>query len=412
MTAAAPILERAPAAATAPRLISLDVYRGLVILVMTFVNYLAGVGGIPAWAKHAPENQEGYTLVDVVFPAFLFIVGVALPLAFHRRLSEGHRRTRLLGRVLARSASLIFVGVLLVNSPLYAREASLLPKPLWFLLALGSVVLLWSDFPPRLRRAGRLTLVIKAGAGLALVILLVLFRGRNSAGEIVWLQHSWWGIPGLIGWAYLVCSLVYLGSRGNPAALMGWLGLLLALYIGNRHGALDWLGPVHGFIGIGSVLGSTAASALMGVIVGNCFLPEHALGGAARARFFLLYGLGLYAAGALLRPLHGINKVAATESYALVCGGLCCLAFLAVHLLLEWRPAAAWARPLVPVGRNALLAYLLPGLLGNLLAVFGVRGALWWFHHGWPGVANTALLTALIFALTWGASRLGWWLKL
>src|SRR4051812_471591 len=55
---------------TSSRLLSLDVYRGLVIVVMTFVNYLSPVKEIPAWAKHWPENLEGYTFVDVVFPAF------------------------------------------------------------------------------------------------------------------------------------------------------------------------------------------------------------------------------------------------------------------------------------------------------------------------------------------------------
>ena len=56
---------------------------------MTFVNYLAGVKHIPAWAKHMPEKADGYTFVDVVFPAFLFIVGVALPLALHKRMALG-----------------------------------------------------------------------------------------------------------------------------------------------------------------------------------------------------------------------------------------------------------------------------------------------------------------------------------
>src|ERR1022692_2575660 len=71
------------------RLASLDAFRGLVILTMTFVNYLAGVKAIPAWAKHLPQDQDGYTFVDVVFPGFLFIVGVAIPLALHKRMARG-----------------------------------------------------------------------------------------------------------------------------------------------------------------------------------------------------------------------------------------------------------------------------------------------------------------------------------
>jgi predicted acyltransferase len=97
-SAAAPGLERvnlptgaSPITAKAGRQASLDIYRGLVIVVMTLVNYLSPVQGVPAWSKHWPESLDGYTYVDVVFPAFLFIVGVAIPLALSRRLSCGIR---------------------------------------------------------------------------------------------------------------------------------------------------------------------------------------------------------------------------------------------------------------------------------------------------------------------------------
>src|ERR1039458_7202466 len=66
----------APPSSALARLSSLDAFRGLVILTMTLVNYLAGVKNIPAWAKHMPESKDGYTFVDVVFPGFLFLVGV------------------------------------------------------------------------------------------------------------------------------------------------------------------------------------------------------------------------------------------------------------------------------------------------------------------------------------------------
>ena len=134
---------------------------------------------------------------------------------------------------------------------------------------------------------------------------------------------------------------------------MGVLGFLIALYIGDKHGVLDWLGPVHNFVGVGAVLGSTAASAMIGVLVGNCFVGEAAsLCPAARARFVLLFGLGLYLAGTLLRPLHGINKNAATDSYALVTGGICCLSFLPVYFVMDILRLRRWANPLVPWART------------------------------------------------------------
>src|SRR3954465_12171882 len=140
MTPSTPVAEQPKMAAVdgakkSSRVLSLDVFRGLVIVVMTFVNYLSPVKEIPAWAKHWPENLEGYTFVDVVFPAFLFIVGVAIPFALQPRIDRGSCNWALGCKIFGRSAALIFLGVLTVNPHFYAPEA-LLPKPLWFLLAM------------------------------------------------------------------------------------------------------------------------------------------------------------------------------------------------------------------------------------------------------------------------------------
>jgi predicted acyltransferase len=405
---------RTPATTAAARLSSLDAFRGLVIATMTFVNYLAGVQGIPAWAKHMPEKADGYTFVDVVFPAFLFIVGVAIPLAFRKRLDRGDSMRGLLLRVLTRSASLIFVGVITVNTSSYSADATGMSRNLWFLLAMLMVVVLWSEYPVKdLKEKRRRFLWLRIGAGLVLAGLLAVFRGKNGAGNVVWLQHSWWGILGLIGWAYLVSSLAYLAFRGSSVALMGVLGFLIALYIGDKHGVLDWLGPVHSFIGVGQVLGSTAADVMIGVLVGNTFVGSDAsMTPAMRSRFILTFGLGLYAAGLLLRPLHGINKIAATDSYALVTGGVCCLCFLLVYWVMDGLNLRRWGNTLIPVGQNALLAYILPGILGNLFAVIGLPGLLWQYGAGWPGTLNAVVLTLLVLVLTWSATRAGLRLKL
>ncbi len=131
-----------------------------------------------------------------------------------------------------------------------------------------------------------------------------------------------------------------------------------------------------------------------------------------RARFLLVFGLGLYLAGSLLRPLHGINKNAATDAYALVTGAVCCLSFLGVYGVMDLAKFQRWAAPLIPAGQNPLLAYVLPGMLANLLAVLGLEGILWQSTRGWPGALNAAALTVLVLALTWAATKAGIRLRL
>src|SRR5512143_2781389 len=78
------------------RVASVDALRGLVILLMIFVNDVAGVGRAPSWLKHVGVEADAMTLPDVVFPAFLFIAGMSIPLSLQRASASGQTKTRLL----------------------------------------------------------------------------------------------------------------------------------------------------------------------------------------------------------------------------------------------------------------------------------------------------------------------------
>ena len=82
----APPVAPAPDAPRAPRVQSIDLLRGADVLLMLFVNEMAGVTGAPAFLLHMPADADGMTITDVVFPAFLFIVGMAVPFALGGRL--------------------------------------------------------------------------------------------------------------------------------------------------------------------------------------------------------------------------------------------------------------------------------------------------------------------------------------
>ncbi len=392
------------------RLVSLDIYRGLVIVVMTLVNYLSPVQGVPAWSKHWPEDLDGYTYVDVVFPAFLFIVGVAIPFALGRRLSRGGSLAGLAGKIFARSGVLILLGVVTVN-PHCFDHAGPLSKPAWFLLVMLCALAVWNAAPagasPVYLRARR---AVQVAGGAGLVVLLALFRGRNEAGQATWMQTDYWGMLGMIGWAYLVASICWLAFRKNATAMMGAMAFMLCFYIGIREGALDWaalgwLGyaPKH-FRNAAFILGSNPATVMMGVLAGNCLLgPKNVESDRRRLWFLFVFGAGLYAAGMLLRPLHGINKSDHTEAYALVTGGISCALFGLVYWVVDIRRWRMWDAVLAPLGQNALLAYILPGMVADAFAIFGL--SVYWSRAGVSGELSAAALTVLLLTVMWLLTR-------
>src|SRR3954471_16831381 len=102
-----------PAIATSkpPRVISVDVLRGLVMFTMVFVNDAYGARGLPNWMKHYEDvhpGGSGMTFVDVVFSAFLFIVGMSIPIPIENRRRKGDRWLKIIGHAIVRTASLVF----------------------------------------------------------------------------------------------------------------------------------------------------------------------------------------------------------------------------------------------------------------------------------------------------------------
>jgi len=405
------------------RLASLDAFRGFDILTMVFVNYIAGMAAIPFILRHAAADQDVFTLTDVVFPGFLFIVGVSIPLALAKRRMGGQPVLALVGHVLVRTLALLFLGVLLVNEGRFSAAATGMSRDLWYFLATLAVFGLWAVTPKgAAAKKRRLLLGLKIAAAVALVALVVIFRGQGEDGRVTVLQTSWWGILGMIGWCYMAASLLFLACRGNRTVLAGAIGLMTALYIGARHGALDFLGPVNGFLNIGSLFGSHAAIVTAGMLAGSVFLPGSDIAEPRRrVRFLALLGAALVLGGYILRPLHGFSKIHGTESYGLATAGICCVLFLLFYLVLDvfkkGRKAAAF---ILPAGRNPLLAYLLPGLIGSAAGLAGtllhanVDGLLWPFYGsgGIPGMLNAAVMTLVVLLVTAGLTKAGLLLKL
>ena len=97
------------------RIVSIDIMRGLTILLMLFVNDL-NMDIAPSWLGHMPADHDGMGLADWVFPGFLFIVGLSIPFAFSKRFSDGLSAVDNSRHIFIRSISLLIIGVLMLNS--------------------------------------------------------------------------------------------------------------------------------------------------------------------------------------------------------------------------------------------------------------------------------------------------------
>jgi predicted acyltransferase len=401
---------------TKARLLSLDVFRGFVIASMIFVNFIHPMPDLSPWLKHAAKFTDTITLPDLVFPGFLFITGVSIPLSLHERVRRGDRWPALLLRIVPRAAVLLLLGVI------YEYRRDMVPENTgmsvlhWMSLFYLGVLLSLNRYPTTddpLRR--RIYLACRIAGALLVAFVLAIYRGPETpGGGYEWIHHGWWGILGLIGWSYLNVSLLYLLVRGNETALVVLVGLLLALYVGGQHGATDFLGPtINDFVGVPDVLGSISANVMIGAVVGNRIAnPPPGQGDRELVRFMLVVGAVAVAAGFVLRPLHGFSKIGATESYTLVTAGLCSFLLAGFYYAIDVR-RFRHVGLLALVGAHPLLAYVVPDVWEHFVEVVGL-GSVWWkgvwyFHDsgGTAGLWNATLVTALMLLVTAGLVRAG-----
>jgi predicted acyltransferase len=351
---------------------SIDLVRGADVLLMLFVNEMAGVRGTPAFLLHKPHDADGMTITDVVFPAFLFITGLAIPFALGGRLRRGDTGgvwRHILGRTLA----LLVMGVLMVNGE-QPGTGGAIPADLWNVLMTLGVVLVWLA-PPREGSAGRPPWLRIAGAAL-LVGLLFLYRSRDATG-LIQIRPHWWGILGLIGWSYLVAASTYVIARDRPAILLGGVALLYCVYLADEAGRVGWLAALAPYFRVGRIVASHAGAALSGTLLGVLLLRHRQAGRPARALVppALGYAAGLTAAGLLLHTLHGlhpafwVNKVLATPPWCLLSSAITTAVWAVLFVLTDVKGGRRWPKAVSIAGENALLCYLMAPFLLSLFAL-------------------------------------------
>lgn len=294
---------------------------------------------------------------------------------------------------------------------------------LWQTLLYLSAIFAFCEISPRGKPAStpRLWQIVSVGLRVlgfaSLVFLAFAFVGKDGHRIITLSPFSihteWWGILGLIGWAYLAGAVVFLLFGNHRTALLGCVALLFCLFAADRTGVFNdiWLAQQVSF---GATLGSQAAITVAGVLLASVLFAADTGTVWARVRFAILFVTGCAIAALLLNGLYGIHKNNATPSWCLWACAITAALWLVFYLSADVGPLGWLAKPLAVAGENVLLAYLLSCLLPSALLLLGLAD---WYH--WlagpdlvQAVARAAGCGVVILCMTAGLNRLGFRLKL
>jgi predicted acyltransferase len=316
-----------------PRVIAIDLLRGLAVMGMIMVAYAGGWERRFTFLTHA--DWRGFAIADMIFPAFLFCAGASLPYALARR--AGQSRAALVGHVLRRSAALVALGVLLNLQPgfdvAHVRLPGILQRiGLCHAIVGTGCVLAW-------RRDGLRPAVPVAASAALLVGYAALLLA--------------WDAPG--------CGHACFDSmHALPAVVDRTVFGVAHLWPWGKTGDVVTFDPE----GLVSTLGALV-NVLFGVTASLLLMRSHRR---ATLTALAIAGVACLLAGFLLDPLVPVVKKLWTPSFALVSGGFTLLSLLVLmRLVPPGEEAPAWTRPVLAFGTNATLAFVGITLIDTLM---------------------------------------------
>lgn len=349
------------------RLISLDVFRGVTIAGMVLVNNPGTWGSIYWPLQHA--QWHGWTPTDLVFPFFLFIVGVAIPLAFGRRIESGGSKRDLYLKVVRRTLIIFALGLFLAGFPYFQLSTIRIPGVLQRIAVCYLVVSI---------------IFLKTKVRTQIVVTLALL-------VIYWLLTTRLHAPGFLP-----------GDLSKEGSLASFVDrTVLGPHIWKQ-------GKVYDPEGLLSTIPAIATT-LLGVLTGQWLRTGKSQYEKVTALF--VAGAVCTVVGWCWHPFFPINKSLWTSSYVFFTGGLA-LEFLALsYFVVDIKQYQRWSKPFVVFGVNAIALFVGTGLMAKLMGLIklpwgagqiSLQG--WIFQKlflPWASPINASLFYAVAFILVW-----------
>lgn len=375
------------------RIAAIDVFRALTMFLMIFVNDIAGLRNIPHWMKHAAATEDMMGLSDIVFPCFLFIMGMAIPFAVQNRISKGDSTFQVFKHILIRSIALLIMGVFTVNSGSVDAGASGYNAQWFTILMVVGFFLVWNIYPKVTTRKKYLFTALKMAGALLLVWLAVTYRTKT--GDSIYMQPRWWGILGLLGWSYLICSTAYLFMMNRIGAnIVFWCVCTLV----TTGVAVGWIGKT----GVNSVIAGHAtlyALTAGGVITSLLVRKYHGKDRFNRlAKLLISAGIIMLIAGFIAREWWIISKIQETPTWLFLCMGIALISYTFIHYLIQIRGKQHWFNSIKPAGEATLTCYLIPYAVYSIKALAHISYP-HWMNAGAGGLMRSLVFTFLIIGI-------------
>ena len=343
------------------RMLSLDVFRGITITMMIFVNNPGSWSYMYPPLKHAEWN--GWTPTDFIFPFFVFIMGVSIVLAFSKKLEQGVDKKILYKSIFTRTWKLFGLGLVLALLSINLFS----PDHNWF-----------SDTLLKIRWMGVLQRLAIVYAITSILFLNLRIKTLTYSG--IGILVLYWLVMKLVPFSALINGRV-VDLTGTLEHGKNFAAYVDSILLGVNHVYFTNVPLVYDPEGILSTF-PAVASCIAGVLTGHYLQKKNSLAEQTGTLFF--WGIGLLFIGELLDYGFPINKTIWSPSYVVFMAGMA-LVFLAMCMyLIDGKGIKNWSEPFIVYGANAIAFFMFAGISGRLILmpkIDGVRLKSWLFNE-------------------------------
>jgi len=347
---------------------SIDIMKGIIVLMIFFVNDLF-LPNLPPWLSTMDHGNNSWGIAGWVFPAFLFMAGMTIPFAITKKINNGFTHYEISRQIFGKSLILITIGVLMVNTYRVDPELTGFSKYLWALLMFIAVFLVWNRYPEK--ENNFFTVTSLRLAGLVILVFLVFKFKSGSFENNGSLITGWWDLPGLLGWGYLVSAFTFLALRNSiTGTIFIWL-CFFSLNILAKLNLLEAIDPVRKYFGV-IIDGHVPFIMLSGHLSGLILKRFSATESGKIIMIILSSGVVMLITGFVLKKLLFIEGVFGNPALAMFFSGICMIIFILIFWISDVKNKERWFSPFKPIGENPLTTYLVPFVFYNLIWLSGI----------------------------------------
>ena len=393
------------------RIISIDVFRALTMVLMIWVNDFWTLKSIPKWLKHAATGEDYLGFSDVIFPWFLFVMGMSIPFAFEDRIKKGETTIIIWAHIVLRSIALIVMGLFHMNMEMYNNETSFITKPIYVIISTSAFFMIWNMYPQTDQKKQNLFKALRITGVLILIGMFLSFSGKSYDGREIGFETHWWGILGLIGWVYLIAGSAFLFIKNSLVGVFVAFFVCLALNIisssGIPYNIFSWQSD-HWIPGSGGLQALT-----FGGIIVSLFLIENRNKDNIKRLYITLccFGLISLSSGLLLRNYFVLNKNLGTPTWILVSLSTAVFLFIFLHWLSDVKKILAWYKYINIAGTATLTCYLIPYFYYSLRTLSGIVLPEF-LLTGFIGLTKSLIYSLIIVGICWGLKQIKIQLKI